>query len=550
MNKIKKDHNNKYLSDINLIKKNKITNNLDEEIFLLDESFIVNSSHNSIENPSRNLNVKKKSNIEKKIVSIQKKKKAYNFPYDNRASYEYHYKKDKKKKKKRKLKMLSSSDCKDKLYENKNSLRINMDEQIYKRKLKMYENNKAKVNGENKISENKHTVYFNGYKNLSNDDENYKWKKISFINKYIFERKEVNKINNNKIRENISYYNPDKLCLVKFLCQAKSYDLIKISKIFFSKKITYTFFDDNNVLCVFLTPESCIKNFYSSEDIYKIDNLDLKKNVTYPHTKFIFFIFKNGSVVIWENFKNYQNSDYFINKVIIFLNSFSDELLPVYIVQLDTIFYSEEEKYKEKREENENEKEEEEENEEEEEDYEDGEGEEKKKKKKNCFVNNGIIYLTNDSLEQKLTASFALSQSIRLDVHEMMMDIAINTLFNISKEIASKGTCIISKKKISSMLDVYSSIINVNAVQDFLDIPEYFWNKVQYEHLWFEIYKYMEIPERIKILNKRYNYYKDFLKVIKTEIYNKKTFYCYRIVVLLLFIHILALILNDLFFMK
>lgn len=98
------------------------------------------------------------------------------------------------------------------------------------------------------------------------------------------------------------------------------------------------------------------------------------------------------------------------------------------------------------------------------------------------------------------------------------------------------------------MIDVYSSIINVNAVQDFLDVPEYFWNKVQYEHMWFEMHKYMEIPERIKILNKRYTYYKDFLNVIKSEVYNKKTFNTYRIVVLLLFIHVLALIFNDMFF--
>ncbi|EUD64926.1 hypothetical protein C922_04658 [Plasmodium inui San Antonio 1] len=320
---------------------------------------------------------------------------------------------------------------------------------------------------------------------------------------------------------------------VKFLCQAKGYDLKKISLVFDVKKIRYVFHDRDNILCAFLTPEKSTKYFCNLEDIGNIDNLNFIRDVTPSDAEYIVFIFINGSVVIWHNFPNCYRNDVFINNIIVFLNSYSDELLPGHVVQEDMMYYhewwAEEEKHRPGL-----------------------SAPSERFLSPSCvdppLISGGVIHLRSGSLEQKLTVSFALSQSIRLDVHEMLMDITINKLFIISKQIASRGTCTISKQEVSRMLNVYSSIINVNAVQDFLDVPEYFWNKVQYEHAWFEIYAYLEIPDRIKILNKRYNYYKDFLKVIKTEGYNDKTFHTYRVIVLLLFIHVCALILNDLFF--
>ncbi|CAI7719141.1 conserved protein, unknown function [Plasmodium vivax] len=374
---------------------------------------------------------------------------------------------------------------------------------------------------------------------------------------------------------------------VKFLCQAKGYDLKRISLMLSAKRVNHVFHDRDTILCAFLTPEKSAKYFFSFKDLGNVANFNLMRDVTPSDAEYIVFIFINGSVVIWDNFPNGGRNDVFINKVIMFLNSFSDELLPVHVVQEDTMYYHEwgglaapseglaaasagveapsggleapsggleapsggleapsgglEAPS-------------------------DGLAAPMKSFSPTSdglaapvtssppplegfpLISGGVIRLRSGSLEQKLTVSFALSQSIRLDVHEMLMDITINKLFIVSKQIASRGTCTMSNQEVSRMLDVYSSIINVNAVQDFLDVPEYFWNKVQYEHAWFEIYTYLEIPERIGILNKRYNYYKDFLKAIKTEVYNEKTFQTYRVIVLLLFIHVCALIVNDLFF--
>ncbi|KYN97641.1 conserved protein, unknown function [Plasmodium reichenowi] len=594
-NKKKYIYNNKKKYIYNNKKKN-INNNNDNKFIYLTNSFQndVNSfSHYKRRNykKKKEMDIKYKSKTNDDIYKEMKNmiKKEYIKFDDIKKNPNKYY--DVLKNNKKDISFLLSNSNDNIIYRNNHKSIYNNLEKMTDPKLGPFENmNNLTTNIKNKKYypniTNEYVSHNNYYNDITEDEEN-----------------NIIKINMNPIYHstNSSYVTRcNHLFSVKLLCHAKCYNLIKISHIFFSKQITYKWFDNYNILCAFLSPEKEVHEFYSSVDFYKIENLNLKKNVTSSKScKYILFIFKNGSVIIWENFNNHKKNHNFIKKILLFLNSFSDELLPVYLEQEDTIFFfqghqhnkwngqcvtnmkknniikkkakrnnsylfKKKDKTKKcihiiKKNSRQNDKN----------NYNKSnelrEMKKKKKKKKlkikvsyeqkrkkenniNTFVNNGVIYLTNTSLEQKLTASFALSQSIQLDVHEMMMDIAINTLFKISKEIAKKGTCIISKETISRMMNVYSSIINVNAVQDFLDIPEYFWNKVEYEHAWFEIYKYMEIPERIKILNKRYNYYKDFLKVIKTEVYNKKTFYTYRIVMLLLFIHVLALLLNDFLF--
>ncbi|SCP03819.1 conserved protein, unknown function [Plasmodium ovale] len=552
----------KYLSDTCLTERGRIISSFTKELYSLDDMNIQQSTDFVVDTES-------KCNISKDWHDFKKKKRAYKghscfiikgiSPFHTNGTIPYsspsHSSDDKRVKKgfprnigkhhyiEKEMHKMDSPTGRSRMQEN------------HKKKMKTFQNGIHKIIKKKKEKSTIHREEDKGEVTLkeSNDiNEN------AFTKSFTLELREVKKKGNYKMHgtEKPRRREGKNLFQVKFLCQAKSYDLMKISSVFLSKNITHHFFDNNNVLCVFLTPDTCTKKVYSYEDIYNIDHMSFKKSLTYNDAKYTFFIFKNGSVVIWENFRNYIKNDFFIDKVIIFLNSYSDELLPVYILQFDKLSYCQEGTYPEEADENQvmlrptsstsngamsNE-----------EPFNNANRGERRQGG-NELVRGGVIRLTNDSLEQKLTVSFALSQSIRLDVHEMLMDTAINTLFSISKEIAAKGNCTVSKKKLSSMLGVYTSIIHVNAVQDFLDIPEYFWDRVRYEHVWFEVrrmHKYMEISERVKILNKRYNYYKDFLKVIKTEVYNKKTFFTYRIVVLLLFIHVLALILNDFFFAK
>ncbi|VWU53175.1 conserved protein, unknown function, partial [Hepatocystis sp. ex Piliocolobus tephrosceles] len=171
---------------------------------------------------------------------------------------------------------------------------------------------------------------------------------LSSINKRIFELKNVEKKKNTLYvskykteKEVLSTcdYKKNKNFLVQFICQAKDYDLIQISNIFLCKNINHKFFDNHNILCAFLSLEKLTRNSYSFEDIYNINNITFKKNINYKNAEFLFFIFKNGSIIIWDNSGKLKENEYYINKTILFLNSYSHSLLPLCAIQTDNIYY-------------------------------------------------------------------------------------------------------------------------------------------------------------------------------------------------------------------
>lgn len=52
---------------------------------------------------------------------------------------------------------------------------------------------------------------------------------------------------------------------------------------------------------------------------------------------------------------------------------------------------------------------------------------------------------------------------------------------------------------------------------DFLDVPEYFWHHDQYQSFWNRVHRYLDVEERIQILNVRFGYIQEILKVISNE---------------------------------
>lgn len=115
----------------------------------------------------------------------------------------------------------------------------------------------------NPFSKNKYDEH-NSYNMLHTNKNTLKKKKIIKIEK----NKTKYKTQDHHISPNT--HNNMKPLQVKFLCHVKSYDLKKLSIILFYKKLKYCFFDNNNILCVFLTPDKVTKSFYSIEKIWAI----------------------------------------------------------------------------------------------------------------------------------------------------------------------------------------------------------------------------------------------------------------------------------------
>lgn len=188
------------------------------------------------------------------------------------------------------------------------------------------------------------------------------------------------------------------------------------------------------------------------------------------------------------------------------------------------------------------------------------------------------IYLKTESAAEKLAASFALSQSIRLSVYESLINFTIARVRAIPEHMARFGsagdgtisssnstfwTTVCNRLRWSparafagapavqplvwSCLcgDLLGKIVDVNIVQDFRDVPEYFWNDDTWQHFWRRLYGHLEIQKRINLLNNRYFCIHELLKVIREERRSRQEFRLTWIVVILLFFQVLAVALRN-----
>ncbi|KAL8271459.1 hypothetical protein Esti_004660 [Eimeria stiedai] len=183
-------------------------------------------------------------------------------------------------------------------------------------------------------------------------------------------------------------------------------------------------------------------------------------------------------------------------------------------------------------------------------------------------IQQDCIYLKTESIAEKLAVSFALAQSIRLSVYESLINFTIARVRAIPERMARFGLAdeVPSPPPSSSIWgvvrchlrgapshsfaasslvqplawsrlcgDLLGKIVDVNIVQDFRDVPEYFWNDDTWQHFWRRLYDHLEIQKRINLLNSRYFCIHELLKVIREERRSRQEFRLTWIVVILLF---------------
>ncbi|KAL8434057.1 hypothetical protein Efla_001529 [Eimeria flavescens] len=188
-------------------------------------------------------------------------------------------------------------------------------------------------------------------------------------------------------------------------------------------------------------------------------------------------------------------------------------------------------------------------------------------------IHQDCIYLKTESVAEKLAASFALGQSIRLSVYESLINFTIARVRAIPEHMARFGladeeappssssavwaslrqelrrppvgtfsTAAIVQPLAWSRLcgDLLGKIVDVNIVQDFRDVPEYFWNDDTWQHFWRRLYGHLEIQKRINLLNNRYFCIHELLKVIREERRSRQEFRLTWIVVILLVLQVHA----------
>lgn len=151
----------------------------------------------------------------------------------------------------------------------------------------------------------------------------------------------------------------------------------------------------------------------------------------------------------------------------------------------------------------------------------------------------------------KLSLSHALAQSVKISVFESLIATTIEDTKDIPEIISETGKVGMPHKEIMQQIgELFLLRMNINLVGSVLDSPEVFWRYPDLEPLYGAARTYLEIPQRVELLNTRVEVLQDMLQLLKESVSSRHSERLEQIVIVLIGIEIvlgIVTILVDLF---
>lgn len=135
-------------------------------------------------------------------------------------------------------------------------------------------------------------------------------------------------------------------------------------------------------------------------------------------------------------------------------------------------------------------------------------------------IYNDVITLKNpNNYMVKLTISHAIAQSTKMTLFEGLIENTINATKQIPQTMSETGKVHMSQSAITKKIgELFIMRINVNLVSNVLDTPEIFWSEPSLEPLYTAIRGYLEISQRVELLNQRVAVISDLLDMLKEHL--------------------------------
>lgn len=134
-------------------------------------------------------------------------------------------------------------------------------------------------------------------------------------------------------------------------------------------------------------------------------------------------------------------------------------------------------------------------------------------------VLNDSITLSSTRGSEKLAISFAMAQSAKLDVFEERVEETIQETKHVPQNLATTGSIQYSQSDISKLIGrLFIERNDVNLNSDMLDEPDFFWEDDEYQPLYKKMMKYMDVENRVQILNTRLDILRELLDVLSQQL--------------------------------
>jgi len=162
-----------------------------------------------------------------------------------------------------------------------------------------------------------------------------------------------------------------------------------------------------------------------------------------------------------------------------------------------------------------------------------------------------IILATSNPFE-RLAHSYALAQSVRLDVFEITVDRTIEISRSIPETMASSGEVTVDSVDLwKQMGGLLMLRCDVNLHTDILDTPDLFWDEGGFESHYLSCRAYLDVDKRVEILNQRLAVLKDLFDLLQNGLKAKQGTKLEWIVIILIIMCVaveLVQLLHDMLF--
>jgi uncharacterized Rmd1/YagE family protein len=154
------------------------------------------------------------------------------------------------------------------------------------------------------------------------------------------------------------------------------------------------------------------------------------------------------------------------------------------------------------------------------------------------------ISLTDDD-EMRLTFSYALSQSVKLQYFERILEGLIEKYTPIIRSQAKHGKLPITRTQIrEAIVDIITANSELNLISNFFYHPKYFWQHPTLEEYYIILERYLHVSRRVHAINQRLEKLNGIFDMFNSYLENRHMHNLELIVIILISIEIVFGVLN------
>ncbi|KAF8599320.1 DUF155-domain-containing protein [Ceratobasidium sp. AG-I] len=155
------------------------------------------------------------------------------------------------------------------------------------------------------------------------------------------------------------------------------------------------------------------------------------------------------------------------------------------------------------------------------------------------IYNDVITLRRGSSYMTKLSLSHALAQSVKISLFEELIASTIEQTKDIPETLSEAGKIGMPHGEIMRQIgQLFLLRMNINLVGNVLDAPELFWEYPDLKPMYEAARSYLELPQRIDLLNARVEVLQDMLKLLKESVTSRHGERLEQIVIVLIGIEI------------